>query len=98
MLFNIPDIAGPIFITPRRLKWHLQFRARRTWRGLDPIEMAVRRQDTSTGGGTHLNSHAQERGMDAILAQQGALLEFANLVSHRQRHLAWPLSRLGLLL
>src|SRR5436853_3038199 len=82
MLFDVSDISTPELVPPACLKWHLQFRAWCRFRLLlDAIEPAISCHDPATGRRTHLDPHTQKRGVNAILSQQGILLEFADLVS-----------------
>ena len=98
MLLDIPDIDAPVFMATTGAKRHLQFGAISALRGREAIELTVRRHDAATGRWTDIDSHAQERGMDAKFPQQGILLKFADLVSDCQGRLAWPAPSLGLLL
>ena len=94
MFFDIADIGTPILMTPHRLEWHLKLGTRLALRLLQAVELPVRGHDPATGRGTHLDAHAQERGMDALLPKQGILLKFADLVSDLERDFARPLSGL----
>jgi hypothetical protein len=97
VLFNVSDISTPELMTPHRLEGHVQLRAPLALRFLQAVELPIGCHDTPTGGWTHLDALAQERGMDAVLSQQGVLLKFADLVSDLKRRLARPFSRPGLL-
>ncbi len=97
VLFNVSDISTPELMTPQRLEGHVQLRAPLAFRFLQSVELPIGGHDATTGRGTHLDALAQERGMDAVLSQQGVLLKFTDLVSDLKRRLARPLSRPGLL-
>src|SRR5258708_9737555 len=93
MLFNVSDISTPELVPPACLKWHLQFRAGCRFRLLlDAIEPTIGCHAPATGRRTHLDCSTQKRGVNAILSQQGILLEFANLVSQLKCVLAQLLS------
>ena len=91
MLFDISDITTPILMTSHRSEWHFQLGARLTLRLFKAVELPVCGHDAPTGRGTDLDAHAQERSVDAILTQQGILLKFADLISHRKCGFANPL-------
>jgi hypothetical protein len=90
MLFNIPEITAPVLVPPRGPEWHLKLSVRLSLGLLKTKELTVRGHDSATSRWADLDSHAQACSMDTVLSQQGILLEFADLVSHRKRRFAYP--------
>jgi hypothetical protein len=96
VLFDVSHVTTPELMTPHRFKRHIQFGTWLPVRLLKSVELPVRGHDATTRRGADLDAHAQERGMDTVLSQQGILLEFADLVSHRKRRFAYTLVTLWL--
>src|SRR5947209_1512452 len=96
MLFEIPDVGAPILVAPRGFKGHFLLGTRRTRGFLQAVELPVGCHDAGTGGQTHRNSLAQQRGVHAPFPKQWVLLELADLISDRKRRLARGLSCSGL--
>jgi hypothetical protein len=77
MMLDRAQIGAPLLMTPRGLKGPLAFGTSRARRLLQSIELTMSSHDAATGSRTHVDPHAQERGMDPVLARaSGSLAVF----------------------